>query len=500
MPAPKTSVDKALLQFGNPDAWDAVEENIPIFVSHDFYRKPLQTPDGKVAYAEVALPRGEKPTGTGWEFIYSVTDDHLKEVAKQINKVYQEQDTPVIWKRGHTDVKNLGNQAAQPAPTAFGVKASVGRLPGGRMAVLQEKLYHSKGCYQENKTYPHRSVEFDPTTLAISDVAYLRTKPKLNMGAQVYGDALPWQQLYAEAGNGSAAIVHDADWVSYGFDLPPVAVPVQYEDVPPSANGAPGGNPASPPTADGPDDGKKKMFMQLIQSCLPELKQLLGVGAQPPAPPMPPPPPPPPAAPPMPHPPAPPAPTHPPAPQLAPAGHPPAPQPMPPRPGVAHMAADQVTLEIIAEQNRKMQAELAALQAQYGVTVANLKTQEEKFRADKAAQNVAQLWREGYEAFNDENRRKTEIAYQATLSDVQLAARTAEIRDTWRVDTSRSQGDPTNVPTIPVLPGAVNHNPDSREFGYSPEDTKHADHYMQSHPNCEWDDAMRFALEKRGVK
>ncbi len=181
----------SLEKFKDPKVWDACpngkgyDENIPIFVAHDLYRKPY-VKDGKTNYAEVATRPGEKPVGDGWVLAYSVTDTHLQATVNAINNTLVKESTPVIWKQGHTVLGQLGNQQVQPPPTGFGEGASFGKMDDGRSAVFQSKLYHLPGQRKANLSFPTRSVEFDPMTGGISDVAFLRSKPKLNMGV-LYG-------------------------------------------------------------------------------------------------------------------------------------------------------------------------------------------------------------------------------------------------------------------------------------------------------------------------
>lgn len=146
-----------------------------------------------------------------------------------------------------------------------------------------------------------------------------------------------------------------------------------------------------------------------------------------------------------------------------------------------------------------LEADKATLTGQVAALQGQLTAQQQQYSLGIAEENVASLVRSGFKAFYDAQKAKQEVAYQSGMTDTQRQHRMQEIRGNYRQDTSRNHGDPTLTPTVPVLAGSVNHDPLQAEFGYHEADADHANNYMNTHPNCEWDDAKAFALKKRGV-
>jgi hypothetical protein len=172
----------SLAKFNDPTQWEHVDFNVPIFVEHELWEVPH--PWDKKTKIKVAILPGQAKPKDG-KLLYSIGPNELETAADEINEALQSTGNAVKVFIGHSDASK--DQKANPKIIGYGVGAKMGTFgPKNHKAVIQDKVCYVKGHYEEAKTYPERSPEFQLLTGRITGLALLRTDPKLPMGMITY--------------------------------------------------------------------------------------------------------------------------------------------------------------------------------------------------------------------------------------------------------------------------------------------------------------------------
>lgn len=429
-----TAVSQAL--FADRTKWDHVDENVPIFTTHDLYQRES---DG----VTVALAPGQKPDVGTWKLVDRVDDARLARIADNINRMYHDTGTPLRIQIGHTDPSKIKDQSAQPDTIGYGVEVEHKDWRPGRNAIFAKKMFYRPGTYAKAKEYQERSPEFIGPMNNITAVALLKSDPKLKMGMTI--------PVNYQAATG-------ATLYGQGFDNMP--------------------DPTAPPSASAgiePSElAKFKQYLQAAVASFPQLAALMGPAGGPPGAP-----PPPTAAPPAPGgPPA--APPHPPAPGGPPAGGPPSHPPAPKPPETTNMSSDlapnppaPIGPDLLAHQLKTLQEGQAKLMEHYQLELCNGIVKDLVYDKRKLIRDPDAL--------------------AAKLAKLSEADRKAEVESII----TNYQDNPAAMGVVPVLTGPVNANADVEHFGAHPNDAKLAEQYMQEHVGCEWEEAEKHALAAR---
>lgn len=177
---------EAVEKFDDPNAWDHIEHDVPIFREHEMWVLPKK--DGTI---DKTCPRiavfPSRPAPPGYKKLYSIGEKELDQIAGNINRSWDDFGKPMKGFIGHVSTAASTPQIEQPPLVAYAVGAEVGRWgPKQLLGIIAKRIFYRKGCFVAAKEFPERSADYAPAFNTIPSFAFLKTEPRLPMGIQCY--------------------------------------------------------------------------------------------------------------------------------------------------------------------------------------------------------------------------------------------------------------------------------------------------------------------------
>lgn len=147
-------------------------DRVAVFKPHRREFPEVRLPDGKVIPARTVM----------------VTESDLDEIARNVNRAYQQDGELVKLTIGHRKQAPAADERTQPIEVGYArnYRAEWVERPGGRVLRLTHTEYHRLEYADECRKRSGRSPEYDPDGKTITAVSLLTRDPALQLGTVSY--------------------------------------------------------------------------------------------------------------------------------------------------------------------------------------------------------------------------------------------------------------------------------------------------------------------------